>query len=96
MKPSDPGGTRADYPWFATVTTRWMDNDIYGHVNNVVYYSFFDTAIADFLVREGGFAFADASLAKQILNWEPRYNDVKSIVETALRWHQSHPNGYAS
>jgi acyl-CoA thioester hydrolase len=37
--------TRARYPHFLNVPTRWMDNDIYGHVNNVVYYSYFDTVI---------------------------------------------------
>jgi acyl-CoA thioester hydrolase len=33
--------TRADYPHFLTIPTRWSDNDVYGHVNNVVYYSYF-------------------------------------------------------
>lgn len=37
---------------------------------------------------------ADATLAKKLLGWEPKYTDVKSIVETAWRWHQSHPGGY--
>ena len=37
--------TRADYAHLSTITTRWMDNDVYGHVNNVTYYSYFDTAI---------------------------------------------------
>ena len=45
---------RADYPHFLAIPTRWMDNDIYGHVNNVVYYSYFDTVINEYLVREGG------------------------------------------
>jgi acyl-CoA thioester hydrolase len=45
---------RADYLHFATLTTRWKDNDVYGHVNNVEYYSFFDTVINDFLIRCGG------------------------------------------
>ncbi|MDX6749459.1 thioesterase family protein [Geminicoccaceae bacterium 1502E] len=49
-----PRPVRADYPWFTTMDTRWMDNDIYGHVNNVVYYSYFDTAIARLLMGEGG------------------------------------------
>ncbi|TWU59138.1 UDP-glucose 4-epimerase [Rubripirellula tenax] len=39
---------------------------------------------------------ADARLAKKLLGWEPKYTDVKSIIETAWRWHQSHPKGYAS
>lgn len=37
---------------------------------------------------------ADASKARKILNWEPRYTDIREIVETAWRWHQSHPHGY--
>ena len=46
--------TRAAYRHFLSVPTRWMDNDIYGHVNNVVYYSYFDTVINEYLIREGG------------------------------------------
>jgi acyl-CoA thioester hydrolase len=46
--------TRADYPHFLAIPTRWMDNDVYGHVNNVVYYSYFDTVINEYLIREGG------------------------------------------
>jgi acyl-CoA thioester hydrolase len=46
--------TRSDYPHFLAIPTRWMDNDIYGHVNNVVYYSYFDTVINEYLIREGG------------------------------------------
>jgi acyl-CoA thioester hydrolase len=45
---------RADYPALYEIPTRWLDNDIYGHVNNVNYYSYFDTAIANFLMGEGG------------------------------------------
>lgn len=46
--------SRADYKHFLTIPTRWMDNDIYGHVNNVVYYSWFDTVINEYLIRAGG------------------------------------------
>jgi acyl-CoA thioester hydrolase len=45
--------TRSDYVRFVTITTRWMDNDMYSHVNNVVYYSWFDTAVNEYLIREG-------------------------------------------
>ncbi len=45
---------RHAYKAFFDLPTRWMDNDIYGHVNNVNYYSFFDTAIAHYLIQEGG------------------------------------------
>jgi acyl-CoA thioester hydrolase len=44
---------RSAYPVFRTITTRWMDNDVYGHVNNVVYYSWFDTAVNGYLVERG-------------------------------------------
>ncbi|QDV65022.1 UDP-glucose 4-epimerase [Crateriforma conspicua] len=39
---------------------------------------------------------ADASMARQVLGWEPKYNDAKSIVETAWAWHRDHPRGYAT
>lgn len=44
--------TRDDYRYFITIQTRWMDNDAYGHVNNAVYYSFFDTAVTRFLTDQ--------------------------------------------
>ena len=44
---------RARYAAFRPITTRWMDNDVYGHVNNVVYYSFFDTAVNGLLMEAG-------------------------------------------
>ena len=45
--------TLADYPHHLVIPTRWMDNDVYGHVNNVVYYSWFDTVVNRFLVDRG-------------------------------------------
>ena len=44
---------RAAWPHFIAIPTRWMDNDVYGHVNNVVYYSYFDTAVNQFLIERG-------------------------------------------
>ena len=44
---------RSDYRRFQAISTRWMDNDVYGHVNNVVYYSWFDTAVNRLLVVNG-------------------------------------------
>lgn len=44
---------RADFPHLSTIATRWMDNDVYGHVNNVHYYSYFDTSVNRFLVERG-------------------------------------------
>lgn len=45
--------TRASFKHFLSMPTRWMDNDIYGHVNNVNYYSFFDTAVNRYLIDAG-------------------------------------------
>jgi len=44
----------ADFPHRTVVPTRWADNDVYGHVNNVEYYAFFDTVINRYLIEEGG------------------------------------------
>ena len=44
---------REDYQKFYPLSTRWMDNDMFGHINNVVYYSFFDTAVTHFLIETG-------------------------------------------
>ena len=68
--------TRADYRFFSRLDTRWMDNDIYGHVNNVVYYSYFDTVIAHYLMREGGL--------------DPWTGGIVGLaVETGCRFHRS-------
>jgi acyl-CoA thioester hydrolase len=44
---------RSAYRHFRVIPTRWMDNDVYGHVNNVVYYSYFDTVVNQYLLDEG-------------------------------------------
>ncbi|GIL40199.1 acyl-CoA thioesterase [Roseiterribacter gracilis] len=49
----EPGQTRETYRAFRTIPTRWMDVDVYGHVNNTVYYSWFDTAINAWMVESG-------------------------------------------
>ena len=66
---------RGAYPSFLAIPTRWMDNDIYGHVNNVTYYSYFDTAVNEHLVRAGGL--------------DIRAGDALGVVvETACRFHK--------
>lgn len=69
-------GTRATYRYFTTIATRWSDNDIYGHVNNVVYYSLFDTAVGHFMLREAG-----------LDPWSDRV--VGMVVETGCQYHRS-------
>ncbi len=48
------GAMRDGYGFTHSIATRWMDNDVYGHVNNVVYYSYFDTVINLYLIQHGG------------------------------------------
>jgi acyl-CoA thioester hydrolase len=47
-----PPGRRSDYRWFHQITTRWMDNDVFQHVNNVNYFSYFDTAVTYYEMAE--------------------------------------------
>ena len=63
---------RGGYRHFQHVTTRWMDNDAYGHVNNVVYLSWFDTVVNEFLIRSG------------VL--EPQHGVIGFVVETQCRY----------
>ena len=53
---------RADYRHFQPIITRWHDNDIYGHVKNVTYYSFFDTAVNTYLIEQGGLDIHDGAV----------------------------------
>ncbi len=54
---------RGRYPHFMAIPTRWMDNDVYGHVNNVTYYSYFDTVVNKHLMDHGGL---DPATTKEI------------------------------
>jgi acyl-CoA thioester hydrolase len=69
-------GGRAAYRHFLAIPTRWMDNDAYGHVNNVTYYSYFDTAVNEHLIREGGLDIRNSPV-------------VGIVVETSCRFHHS-------
>lgn len=53
---------RGDYRHFQPIITRWHDNDVYGHVNNVTYYSFFDTAVNTYLIDQGGLDIHDGEV----------------------------------
>lgn len=52
---------RAHYPHFLTIPTRWRDVDMYAHVNNVVFYAYFDTVIGDYLMRAGGLDYVNGT-----------------------------------
>jgi len=60
--------TRDDYRVFYPITTRWSDNDIYGHVNNVTYYSYFDTAANRYLIEEGGLDISDGTIVGYVVS----------------------------
>ncbi|MDY7562291.1 thioesterase family protein [Pseudomonas sp. 10B1] len=59
---SEQNPQRADYRYFQPISTRWHDNDIYGHVNNVTYYSYFDTAVNTYLIERGGLSIHDGDV----------------------------------
>ncbi|MBM7063184.1 acyl-CoA thioesterase [Pseudomonas sp. UL073] len=59
---SQPQHLRHDYRYFQPITTRWHDNDVYGHVNNVVYYGYFDSAVNTYLIERGGLDIQDGAV----------------------------------
>lgn len=62
LPPESKRHGRTYYRHFLTIPTRWMDNDSYGHVNNVTYYSYFDTVVNEHLIRVGQFDFRTAAV----------------------------------
>lgn len=60
MSRPQPRG-REEYAVFTPIQTRWLDNDVYGHVNNVVYYSYFDTAVNQYLIEQGVLDYAEGA-----------------------------------
>jgi len=74
MTTRKPPARRADYKVWRTITTRWMDNDVYGHMNNVVHYSLFDTAVNAWLIEKGALDLRDGA-------------QIGLVVETGCRYH---------
>ncbi|WP_242124216.1 thioesterase family protein [Sphingobium sp. Sx8-8] len=74
--------TRKDYAQFRQITTRWMDNDVYGHVNNVIYYSFFDTAVNAALIDAGVLAPERSEVIGLVVETGCRYAAPISFPET--------------
>lgn len=66
---------RETFSHFLAIPTRWKDNDVYGHVNNVVYYSYFDTVVNEHLIRKGGLDIRHAPV-------------IGVVVETLCRFHK--------
>ena len=73
---SERGAARGDFAVFVPVGTRWSDNDVYGHVNNVAYYGFFDTAVNRFLIERCGLDIHGGDV-------------IGLVVETGCRYHAS-------
>ena len=69
-------GRRADYRHFMALQTRWMDNDLYGHINNVVYYAYFDTLLNRYLIDAGKLDIHEGTV-------------IGVAVETLCRFHKS-------
>ncbi len=79
---------REGYRRFMTIGTRWMDNDIYGHVNNVVYYSYFDTVINSYLMNAGGLEIHDGPVIGLCAESHCKYMGAiafPDVVEAGLR-----------
>ena len=69
---------RSDYSYFKNITTRWADNDIYGHINNVVYYSYFDTLANQYLIEFADFNPVSAPVIGVIVHSNCNY--IKAIA----------------
>ena len=74
--------TRARYRHFLAIPTRWMDNDSYGHVNNVTYYSYFDTAVNEHLITAGGLDVRNGPVVGFVVETSCRFHRPLSFPET--------------
>jgi acyl-CoA thioester hydrolase len=79
---------RSTYRQWRTMTTRWMDNDVYGHVNNVVYYGWFDTAVNAYLIEAGALDVEHSPVIGLVVQTQCHYFEPLAFpqtVETGLR-----------
>ena len=79
---------RSAYRAFRTITTRWMDNDAYGHVNNVVYYSWFDTVVNAHLIEQGALTVQHGEIIGLVIETQCNYFasvEFPQTVEAGLR-----------
>jgi len=73
---------RDDCRHFLVIATRWMDNDAYGHVNNVVYYSYFDTVVNEYLIRSGVLDIEHGEVIGLVVETQCRYFSELSFPQT--------------
>jgi acyl-CoA thioester hydrolase len=79
---------RADLPYHRPIPTRWADNDVYGHVNNVEFYAFFDTVINAFLIEKGGLDIHDGGVIGLCVESHCRFDRALAfpeVVDAGLR-----------
>lgn len=79
--------TRSDFHVFRDIPTRWMDNDVFGHVNNVVYYSWFDTAVNAWLIDSGLLSIGTSEVVGLVAETRCTYFEsvaFPEVVEAAL------------
>ncbi|WP_454720931.1 MULTISPECIES: acyl-CoA thioesterase [Cupriavidus] len=82
MKPT--ADTRSAYRHFQPITTRWMDNDVYGHVNNVIYYSYFDTVVNTYLIRQGVLDIEAGETIGLVIETQCNYFSALSFPDTVV------------
>lgn len=74
----------SDYYSHRPIQTRWMDNDIYGHVNNVVYYSYFDSVVNQYLIEEGGLDIQNGQQIGFIVGSQCHYHSSIAFPDTLI------------
>ena len=82
MPERNPPASRAAYVHFCDIATRWMDNDVYGHVNNVVYYSYFDTVVNEYLIRAGVLDIESGAVIGLVVETQCRYLSELAFPQT--------------
>jgi acyl-CoA thioester hydrolase len=80
--PETTQSPRAGYRHFLAIPTRWMDNDTYGHVNNVTYYSYFDTVVNQHLIRVGGLDIANDPVVGYVVESTCRFRKPLTFPDT--------------
>jgi acyl-CoA thioester hydrolase len=73
---------RSAYRYLRAIPTRWMDNDVYGHVNNVTYYSYFDTIVNGYLIEQGALAIATSPVIGLVVETQCNYFSPLAFPET--------------
>ncbi len=75
---------RSSYPHFLSIATRWMDNDVYRHVNNVVYYSYFDTVVNQYLIEQGVLDIERSEVVGLVVETQCNYFSPITFPDTVL------------